>query len=96
MMKFKEFLNPEEADYDIKSSQKEKDNNKSNYQIGSSKNKVKEVFNELICDLGFPEIDELVPYGITEEEYDNPTIDALNKLRNYASTLEKQNQKHKH
>lgn len=91
-MEFKEFSNPEEIDYDINASLKEEDRNSTlNYRTKSSKNPVKEAFNELICVLGFPEIHELEPYGITEKEYDNPTIDALKKLRNYAKDMEKNN-----
>lgn len=91
-MEFKEFSNPEEIDYDINASLKEEDRNSTlNYRTKSSKNPVKEAFNELICVLGFPEIYELEPYGITEKEYDNPTIDALKKLRNYAKDMEKSN-----
>lgn len=91
-MEFKEFSNPEEIDYDINASLKEEDRNSTlNYRTKSSKNPVKEAFNELICVLGFPEIHELEPYGITEKEYDNPTIDALKKLRNYAKDMEKGN-----
>lgn len=95
-MEFKEFSNPEEIDYDINASLKEEDRNSTlNYRTKSSKNPVKEDFNELLCVLGFPEIHELEQYGITEKEYDNPTIDALKKLRNYASDIEQQSQKHK-
>lgn len=95
-MKFKEFSNPEGAGYDIKSSLEEDDekNTQSNYQ--TKRNPIQKAFSELLWDLGFPETYELEPYGITEEEYDNPTIDSLNKLKNYASDLEKQSQKHKH
>lgn len=91
-MEFKEFSNPEEIDYDINASLKEEDINSTlNYRTKSSKNPVKEAFNELICVLGFPEIHELEQYGITEKEYDNPTIDALKKLKNYAKDMEKSN-----
>lgn len=91
-MEFKEFSNPEEIDYDINASLKEEDINSTlNYRTKSSKNSEKEAFNELICVLGFPEIHELEQYGITEKEYDNPTIDALKKLRNYAKDMEKNN-----
>lgn len=89
-MEFKEFLSPEEEDYDINISLKgEDENSKSNYQKKNSNNLVKDAFDRLLCDLGFPEIYELEEYGITEEEYDSPTMDTLNKLRNYASDMEK-------
>ncbi len=89
-MEFKEFLSPEDEDYDINISLKEEDgNSKLNYQMKGSNNLVEDAFGKLLCDLGFPEVYELEEYGITESEYDNPTMDTLNKLRNYASDMEK-------
>ena len=73
-MEFKEFTNPEEADYDIKMSQEEKVTPAINPH-----------YDELINLLGLPEdIDEdkfKDKYGITMAEYLNPTEETIEKVR---------------
>ena len=74
-MEFKEFTNPEEADYDIKSSQDK-----------SSTPAINPHYDELINILGLLEdIDEEQlrdKYGITMAEYLNPTEETIEKVRN--------------
>ena len=52
---------------------------------------LKIVFDELYCELGLPEAYELESYGISENEFYNPTLDTINKLRDYAKNVEKSN-----
>ena len=80
-MEFKEYTNSEERDYDINMSFKNT-NNKENKH-----NRIHEEFFELLSYLGFPEIHELEIYGITEEEYNNPTLSTIKKLKDYALDL---------
>lgn len=80
-MEFKEYTNPEERDYDINMSL-ENTNNKENKH-----NRIHKEFFELLSYLGFPEVHELEGYGITEEEYTNPTLSTLKKLKDYALDL---------
>lgn len=74
-MEFKEFTNPEEVDYDIKSSQDE-----------MSAPAINPHYDELINILGLLEdIDEEQlrdKYGITMAEYLNPTEETIEKVRN--------------
>lgn len=86
-MEFKEFTNPEESDYDLKSLVE----NISNDEIEVSD--IQRQFYELLIDLGMPEIDELIPFGITEKEYNCPTKQTLIKLKKYAENykIEKNN-----
>ena len=79
-MEFKEFTNSEEKNYDITSSFSKTERAKKE----SKENKISQSFTELLGALGFPEVDELSPYGITEEEYMNPSLTTIKKLREYA------------
>ena len=98
-MEFKEYTNPEERDYDINMSFKNT-NNKENKQNRiheenkqnriheeNKQNRIHEEFFELLSYLGFPEVHELEEYGITEEEYTNPTLSTIKKLKDYALDL---------
>lgn len=89
---FKEFSNPEEADYDINSVYEEE----KPLEEPSKFNKVETAFQELLFELGVPEVYELEPYGITEKEYEYPTLDTLRKLQVYAKEMDIKNKKHKH
>ena len=80
-MEFKEFENPEEKDYDIKSNN-QIIKNISNDEIEISKSQKE--FLDLWIDLGMPEIYELEPFGINEKEFENPTKQTLIKLKMYA------------
>lgn len=89
-MEFKEYTNSEERDYDINMSLKNTNNeeNKQNRIHEENKqNRIHEEFFELLSYLGFPEIHELEIYGITEEEYNNPTLSTIKKLKDYALDL---------
>lgn len=79
-MEFKEFTNPEETDYDIKSGFNVEENN----LIADDKT---QTAIELISLLGgFLEDEELDSiyeiYGITVSEYMNPTRETINKVKN--------------
>ena len=79
-MEFKEFTNPEEKDYDIKSAYNGEENN-----IGADEKT--QIAIELISLLGgFLEDEELDSiyenYGITVSEYMNPTRETINKVKN--------------
>ena len=82
-MEFKEFTNPEEKDYDITSSHDSAERVKVD--------KIHQDFTELLGDLGFPELYELAPYGITNEEYNHPSLTTIKKLKEYA--MDKNNRK---
>lgn len=73
---FTEYPNPEETDYDITSSTKESE-------------EINQYILEIIDMVGFLEDGEWQDYGLTEEEYLNPTEETVNKVRTY---LEKHNQ----
>lgn len=78
-MEFREYSNPEEADYDITSSLKSKEED-------NKKNKVSEYYRGLLMDLiGLLEdIDEKTlqaDYGITLKEYFNPNKEVLLKVK---------------
>ena len=79
-MEFKEFPNPEEKDYDITSSL----NATERTQRETKVDKVHQDFTELLGNLGFPELYELAPYGITDEEYTHPSLTTIKKLKEYA------------
>mgnify|MGYP003481067803 FL=1 len=75
---FKEFINPEQKDYDLlgehtikKKEDKEKDS-------------LRNAFNELYFSLGCPEDYELAPYGITDNDFTNPSKKSFEALRKYA------------
>ena len=82
-MEFKEFRNPEEKDYDIKSY----DEIISNDEIAISNEE--KIFLDLWLELGCPEVYELEPFGISEEEIIKPTKQTIQKLKNYACSLNK-------
>jgi len=79
-MEFKEFTNPEEKDYDIKSGFNDEENK-------ISADEKTQIAIELISLLGgFLEDEELESiyenYGITVSEYMNPTRETINKVKN--------------
>lgn len=100
-MKFREFpnpesadydiINPESADYDIRMSYRETDDAEVVSQ--EKRNKIEEAFTELWFDLGLPELYELEPYGITEADFDKPSVDTLNNLKRYQMDMEKEYKK---
>lgn len=102
-MKFREFpnpesadydilpLNPEDADYDIRMSYPETYDDE--VKPKEKRDKVKEAFTQLWFDLGLPELYELEPYGITEAEFYKPSMDTLNKLKRYQMDMEKEYKK---
>lgn len=89
---FKEFSNPEEADYDINTAYEEE----KPLEKSRKSSKVETAFQELLFELGVPEVYELEPYGITEKEYEYPTLDTLRKLQEYAKDMDTKNKKHRH
>lgn len=86
-MEFKEFTNPEEKDYDITSSFSKTERAKKT----SRENKISQIFTESLGNLGFPELYELAHYGITDEEYNHPSLTTIKKLKEYA--MDKNNRK---
>lgn len=86
-MEFKEFTNPEEKDYDITSSLNAAERAKRKTKV----DKIHQDFTELLGDLGFPELYELAPYSITDEEYTHPSLTTIKKLKEYA--MDKSNRK---
>ena len=73
-MEFKEFTNPEEKDYDIKSSL-------NSYQDNSSVNPYTNQLIDLIGILEDISDEELYEkYGISTDEYLNPTEETINKV----------------
>lgn len=66
---FTEFPNPEELDYDIKSSQ--------------GMGEINQYSLEILDMVGFLEDEEYAIYGITEEEYLHPTQETVDKIRSY-------------
>ena len=66
---FTEFPNPEELDYDIKSSK--------------GMGEINQYSLEILDMIGFLEDEEWTKYGITEEEYLHPTQDTVEKIRTY-------------
>ena len=86
-MEFKEFTNPEEKDYDITSSLDAAERAKREVKV----DKIHQDFTELLGDLGFPELYELAPYGITNVEYNHPSLTTIKKLKEYA--MDKNNRK---
>ena len=83
---FKEFTNPESVDYDIKTAV-----NKETVTIKKSVNQKEKYIREIINMVGFLEDGEWVNYGITEDEYLNPTIEVVNKIKNKVKQEEKNN-----
>ena len=85
-MEFKEFTeysNPESLDYDIKSGLRNNEKN-INEEKEKTENKYSKIFSELYFFLGCPEDFELASFGFTEDEFDNPTKETIEKLKNYA------------
>ena len=84
---FSEFSNPESADYDIKSSlNKEESIAKKNKEESIAKKNKEKILRAIVDLVGFLEDDEWLQYGITEEEYFNPTIDTLRKIKESLNT----------
>ena len=81
---FKEFRNPEEMDYDLK--------NNSEMKVESGNNEKRKYVEELVDMLGFLEDGQWVNYGLTEEEYINPTKETVEKIKKY---LEKEENNYK-
>jgi len=75
-MVFKEFSNPLEEDYDIKSSLD---------SISSNNNNISDnpYMDQLVDLVGILEDDEWLGYGMSEEEYLHPTKDTIIKVKNY-------------
>lgn len=73
-MEFREFTNPEEADYDITMSI----NNENT--VEKQPNPYIEQLIDLIGILEDVTDEDLVQYGITMEEYENPTLDTIIKV----------------
>ena len=86
---FREFDNPERADYDIISSLKEKGSKGRNEVKTLTKEAA--AFTELYFDLRVPESFELEPFGITERELEHPTKETIEKLKRYAESFQKIN-----
>ncbi len=87
-MEFKEFTNPEEKDYDITSSLDAAERAKREAKV----DKIHQDFTELLGDLGFPELYELAPYGITNEEYNHPSLTTIKETKKnmlWTKTIEK-------
>ena len=90
-MEFKEFSeypNPEESDYDIKSSHLEE--RLTTETTNNLRNIYKEVFSRLYVELGCPEYEELEEFGITLQEIDKPTKETFQKLTRYAQKYQLQ------
>ena len=84
-MEFKEFTeypNPESSDYDIYSSFSDEEEETNQYN--EEKNKIYYELSALIGileDDEFNNVEEL--YGITQQEYLNPTKETIAKVKNY-------------
>lgn len=86
---FSEFENPESADYDINSSIKNVTvDDRSGYKSPSKEEKE---FLELYFNLGCPELFELEPFGLTEQEFSHPTSETIKKLKKYAESYQEIN-----
>lgn len=66
---FTEFPNPEEVDFDIKSSQ----------EMGE----INQYFLEIVDLVGFLEDGAHRMYGLSDEEYMHPTQESVDKIRTY-------------
>lgn len=80
---FKEFTNPEENNYDIKSSINNLKENNINQNINP-------YTIQMMNLVGILEDGEWINYGISEEEYLNPTAETIAKIEN---SLNNQNHK---
>ena len=87
-MKFREFSNPEERDYDINSSLND-DNYSSNSQIVQDSNQYYMQLFDLIGILEDIEESELIEnYGITIQEYLNPTAETIKKVSEKLNSMQ--------
>ena len=85
---FNEYPNPEESDYDIKSSlQTER---LSSINANNPRNIYKQVFTRLYVELGCPEYEELEEFGITLQEINKPAKETFQKLKRYAQKYQLQ------
>ena len=86
-MEFREFSNPEERDYDINSSNN--DNYSSNSQSVQDTNKYYMQLFDLIGILEDFEESELIEnYGITMQEYLNPTAETIKKVSEKLNSMQ--------
>ena len=87
-MEFREFSNPEERDYDINSSLND-DNYSSNSQGVQDANKYYMQLFDLIGILEDFEESELIEnYGITRQEYLNPTAETIKKVSEKLNSMQ--------
>ena len=87
-MEFREFSNPEERDYDINSSLND-DNYSSNSQSVQDTNKYYMQLFDLIGILEDFEESELIEnYGITMQEYLNPTAETIKKVSEKLNSMQ--------
>lgn len=85
---FKEYDNPERADYDLKINADKESSTKKNTISPKEK-----CIRQIIDLVGFLEDGEWINYGITEEEYLNPTAEVVNKIKSELTSNEKDNYK---
>lgn len=86
-MEFREFSNPEERDYDISSSLND-DNYSSNSQDIQDANKYYLQLYELIGILDYEENELIENYGITMQEYLNPTAETIQKVSEKLNSIQ--------
>ena len=87
-MEFREFINPEGRDYDINSSLND-DNYSSNSQSIQDANKYYMQLFDLIGILEDFEESELIEnYGITMQEYLNPTAETIKKVSEKLNSMQ--------
>lgn len=86
-MEFREFSNPEGKDYDISSSLND-DNYSSNSQDIQDANKYYLQLYELIGILDYEENELIENYGITMQEYLNPTAETIQKVSEKLNSIQ--------
>ena len=87
-MEFREFGNPEERDYDINSNLND-DNYSSNSQSIQDANKYYMQLFDLIGILeDFEEAELIENYGITMQEYLNPTAETIKKVSEKLNSMQ--------
>lgn len=86
-MEFREFSNPEGKDYDISSSLND-DNYSSNSQNIKDANKYYLQLYELIGILDYEENELIENYGITMQEYLNPTAETIQKVSEKLNSIQ--------
>lgn len=86
-MEFREFSNPEGKDYDISSSLND-DNYSSNSQDIQDANKYYLQLYELIGILDYEENELIENYGITIQEYLNPTAETIQKVSEKLNSIQ--------